>query len=300
MNDGGVDLPRGRGAANVVSRSFCFTSFLASDVAIEELRALLVTHASVAVVGLEICKTTSRPHLQGVMSLRVPMRVNAVRGFLPVGTHVEVCRSLKNSIEYCRKEGRVVIDLGGSRVGQGHRSDLDGLYDLLLEGGVSAAVAARHHGVIKYPGGCRLVCSSKPSPPRRDVKCFCYWGPTGTGKSYRSHLGDAGNIFDIVAVVARGPVWFDGYHGQSILVLEEMHGQLDFQLLLRLLDLYPLTVNTKGGTVGAHWTEVRLTSNFPPWEWYPDRDFAPLQRRLETGGIEQLTVRYVAPIVPIA
>jgi len=55
--------------------------------------------------------------------------------------------------------------------------------------------------------------------------------------------------------------------------------------MLRVLDRYPLQVETKGGSVYAGWKLVILTSNESPSMWYPEfgqeYETSPLHRRLE-------------------
>jgi len=64
-------------------------------------------------------------------------------------------------------------------------------------------------------------------------------------------------------------------------VLDDFYGWLPWDFLLRLLDRYPLLVETKGGQVQFVAKTVVITSNKPYLEWYSESfDKAPLTRRL--------------------
>lgn len=76
-------------------------------------------------VGLE-----GTPHLQGFISFKKRLRLNAVKRFIGEA-HLTVAKNLKNSIEYCKKEndfeeyGEMPVDETGKRTGQGKRNDLE-------------------------------------------------------------------------------------------------------------------------------------------------------------------------------
>jgi hypothetical protein len=63
--------------------------------------------------------------------------------------------------------------------------------------------------------------------------------------------------------------WFDGYEGEGTLVLDEFRCQIKCSKMLRILDGHQLRLDTKGGHTHANWTNVVITTNFPPEEWYP-------------------------------
>lgn len=102
-------------------------------------------------------------------------------------------------------------------------------------------------------------------PPEKE-KPFVMWffGETGYGKTY-----DAVNV-----AVSNGDTywisngtlqWFDGYHGQTVAILDEVRGNsCDWSFFLRLLDRYQLLVPVKGGFV--NWTpkKIIITSSGRP------------------------------------
>ena len=112
----------------------------------------------------------------------------------------------------------------------------------------------------------------------RSAKVF--WGRTGTGKS-RLAWEEAG-----LEAYAKDPrtKWWDGYMGQTHVVIDEFRGTIDIVHLLRWLDRYPVRVENKGGSVSLSATRFWFTSNLDPRLWYPDVDaetVAALVRRIE-------------------
>lgn len=98
--------------------------------------------------------------------------------------------------------------------------------------------------------------------------CYVYWGPTGTGKSRRA-WNEAGDL-----AYPKDPCtkWWCGYSGQENVILDEFRGAIGISHLLRWLDRYPVTVETKGGAVPLVASKVWITSNLDPREWYPELD----------------------------
>lgn len=88
-------------------------------------------------------------------------------------------------------------------------------------------------------------------------------------------------------------LWWDGYSGQKVVLIEEFRGQVQLQKMLQVLDKYPLRLEIKGGSVPARYELVIVTSNTRPEDWYPDNPQKPgatreperkaLARRLGVG-----------------
>lgn len=85
-------------------------------------------------------------------------------------------------------------------------------------------------------------------------------------------------------MIAGSKVWFDGYDGEESILFDDFVGGPPVTLMLQILDIYPLRVEVKGGTVQAKWVRVYITSNLEVREWwdgsmYPEHR-AALERRL--------------------
>lgn len=97
------------------------------------------------------------------------------------------------------------------------------------------------------------------------------WGDSDCGKTryaydkhgcrniYKHKCGDG----------SKGAIWFDNYHGQPVIILDDFVGQIPLTYLFQLLDRYPTFMQVKGSTVWRLATHIYITSNKPPEEWYP-------------------------------
>lgn len=124
---------------------------------------------------------------------------------------------------------------------------------------------------------------------RGSIHVVCLVGPTGSGKS--KFVWDHFPADDIYTLIEpNGPsVWFDGYVNQAVLLMDDFNGQRTIpgiQVLLKLLDRYPMTLQVKGGTTQKHWTMVYITSNLDVGQWYPsanDVHIEALRRRISSS-----------------
>lgn len=84
---------------------------------------------------------------------------------------------------------------------------------------------------------------------------------------------------------ANGSIWFDGYQGEDIVLIDDFYGWLPWTFLLKLLDRYPLRVQTKFGVVPFRSKIVYITSNVHPDKWYSYGEnmvYEALRRRIDT------------------
>lgn len=218
-------------------------------------------------------------HWQLVVSASTKITLASVRAtFGPV--HAEPSRS-DACRAYCWKEDTRVagtqFELGELPVRRNSKSDWDAIL-----------VAARAGRIESIPADIQVRCYNQlrrigsdyvqPLPMERSAKVF--WGRTGTGKS-RLAWEEAG-----LEAYSKDPrtKWWDGYMGQTHVVIDEFRGTIDIVHLLRWLDRYPVRVENKGGSVSLSATRFWLTSNLDPRLWYPDVDaetVAALVRRIE-------------------
>jgi len=97
------------------------------------------------------------------------------------------------------------------------------------------------------------------------------WGPTGTGKTKRAYdlatkiLGEQGLAF---YVKASYNLWWQNYHGERVIIIDEYAGQWPIAYLLTVLDRYPMDIEYKGGSTQLNGKLFLITSNTPPQEWY--------------------------------
>lgn len=104
-----------------------------------------------------------------------------------------------------------------------------------------------------------------------------YWlyGPTGSGKTrtafeqLRDHYGED-NVWLSSGDLSQ---FFNGYHGQQGVLLDDMRpGMIKFNVLLRILDGYPVDVNIKGNCCSWRARTIFITAPCPPNEMYINRE----------------------------
>jgi hypothetical protein len=149
----------------------------------------------------------------------------------------------------------------------------DGKADLDIANEYFGYYLQTYRGINQY----RLLLSTE-----RDFKTVVtvIVGPTGTGKS------------SWCAKYCKDPYWksrgqwWDGYHNQGVVVIDEFYGWLKYDELLRLLDRYPYKVEVKGGYVQFNSKLIFITSNKRPEEWYHNTETGPLLRRIDNLWIK--------------
>lgn len=208
--------------------------------------------------------------------------------------HVELSRSVA-AVAYVWKEDTRVPDtqfeLGHLR-GPGNPTDWTATLICAKEGrfdDVDPAV------LIRYSSSLMRIHSHYARPTRRVFEhCRVFVGPTGTGKTHRA-LEEA-ESFGPVYFKSSTNKWWDGYHGEENVVMDEFDGQIGIVHLLKWLDKYPVAVEIKGGSTPLRAVRFWITSNIQPEDWYQvaQSQVRALQRRI---AVSQLLQPYVAPIV---
>lgn len=185
--------------------------------------------------------------------------------------------------DYCRKADTRV---GGPyeygewlAAGQGRRSDLDRVVALAREGmGYRQIAREEPEALVKYPRGLRELVQVFAPPREERLTVNLLYGSPGIGKSYFLK-----HKYGSEAYWKRPGKWFDGYDRHPVIVLDEYRGWLPLAELLTLLDPYDLQVETKGGHVNVYATEIWITTNVHPRDWYSwsgrDDDWPALVRR---------------------
>lgn len=166
---------------------------------------------------------------------------------------------------------------------------------------------------VQYTRSIAFIRSAKQqhdSRETRTVACWVYWGPAGHGKSYaarelaRSNGGSYYRITEGNMDSNRRTIWFGSYRGESTLIVDDLNtGWIPYNVLLGLMEGYPLEIQTKGGVAWACWTRVIVTSNIDPENWfgvgspvgYPEENKAALLSRLAQNGARGGVIEFDEP-----
>lgn len=168
--------------------------------------------------------------------------------------------------------------------GQGHRSDLSRVAERIRSGASYSELAAEETtSFIKYHRGIREAIRCLQPPLQRNWKTHTvvYWGAPGTGKS--KACNEQATILGRPTYYKPRGEWWDGYNGQSAVVIDDFYGWIKYDELLKILDRYPYQVPIKGGYEEFTSHVVFITSNKPPEEWYRFDGYDPtaLLRRID-------------------
>lgn len=259
--------------------SWCFTSFKAIDHQLVDDKK----EVNYCVFQKEKCPKTGKEHWQGYIEFVKKRRMGAVKEFFnDNGLHLERRKGDRDEARaYCMKEESRIEgpwEFGDFKSnGQGRRSDLKRCVDELLNGEELSGLLLKYpETYVRYHRGlkaARFELQLRNQSINRQVITTVHWGPTGTGKTYGVY--ESHPVSDIYPLTLGGSsVWFDGYNGQPVLLIDDFYGNrlqkgIPEEFLLRMLDRYPLSLQTKGGFTTAAWTRVYITSNIHPKYWYP-------------------------------
>lgn len=271
---------------------------------------------SYVVCQLEKAPTTGTLHLQGYIELPKRGRFTTVKTiFAKAGitkpVHFEGRRgSQQQAITYCTKDESREADGGPWHQGeavpsqQGKRNDLLALRDAIKEKRPLSEIfndddVAPH--LVKYHKAAQFMknvyeLAEVAQDEFRLIDCEVLYGPTGSGKTRKATAAGAFKWNPST------PEWWDGYEGQTTIMIDEFNGQVKITRMLQLLDGYKLRLPVKGSFCYARWTKIYITSNKHPDDWYKLRD--PTSPFGDGGGVDpkhvQALMRRITKITEIS
>lgn len=116
------------------------------------------------------------------------------------------------------------------------------------------------------------IRSALDKPYEGERKVYWYFGETGTGKT-RKAVQLAKDSEKEWGIIDHMNNFFNGYTGQEFVIFDDFRiNTIPYQLLLRLIDRYPITVNIKGSTMPWKAETIIITCPVPPTELYKNRE----------------------------
>jgi len=218
------------------------------------------------------------PHLQFSLTFKMKKRFAALKK-LHSRVHWVLSRDTDGCFIYCGKEGsEVIIDIDNRKSGK--RSDVEAAYDAIENKRSKKEFLKDRPSLqaIKVFDAASLYLTE----PREigPVQVIWMFGPTGCGKTRTLYDKFGPDVY-----VVEDFKWWDGYCGQKTIALDDFRpNQLGFAELLRLLDIYPLRKQVKGGWVHLQHSTVVITTPDSPQRTYShltgSEDIAQLLRRI--------------------
>lgn len=253
-------------------------------------QSLVSTHgARYACAQREIAPTTLKRHYQGYVYFSQPRRRESLRllfhSWCGVSPHLEISKGTPaQNKAYCSKPESALpgtFNEWGEMPMQGKRGDLDDIAELTKTESLTAIADAFPSQFIRYHRGIQTLQRlhhSHQRTPSDEVTVEWWFGPTGTGKSR-----DAFTLYP-TAYVKMNNKWWDGYLGESVVILDDYRPSLcTFQEFLRLLDRYPMRVEVKGDSMPLSTTHFVITTTKRPeiiWQGRTEEALNQLLRRL--------------------
>ncbi len=287
------------------SKNWCWTLNNPSAAHVGSLRNLgerasrrdrAVSCMSYIIFQEEVGDAAGTRHLQGYFEFKTRMRLNQLRRWLNreaqiTTMHLEVRRGTgAQARDYCNKdESRVA---GGASFAWGRikpdgrpKLDLAAVGEQVKEGIPMKQIAEEQtEQFIKHHYGLKALRAVTEVARREPPDVFIYYGPTGSGKSYRAMHEHGEDVYVVDWPLRNGIFWWNGYDGQEVVIFDEFRCQIKLTLLLRIIDGLPFKVQCKGGFSEMTSSKIVITTNVAPEKWYAgvdDARWAPLKRRID-------------------
>lgn len=212
------------------------------------------------------------PHFQGYCELSSQRTFASITRHM-AGAHLEPRKgTAEQASTYATKlESRVDGPwVHGELTSQGRRTDLATAVTALREGGLAQLIEQHPIEYVRYHRGLErlhfhlLATQSRPVPV-----VTLLFGPPGCGKTRL--YADKYPIPSVGAKVNLAEGWFDGYTGQSKLLMDDFDGNksgIRLCSILQCLDRYPFLAPVKGAHVPLVADEIYVSTNYHPKQWY--------------------------------
>lgn len=229
------------------------------------------------IYGKEIAPKTGTPHLQGFIYMRHPQTIKGMVRKCS-GPHYEVAYGDDFAqIKYTTKDGSVTEH--GTKPQQGKRNDIEKVKQMVKEHKTMNEIVFEADS-YQAARMAELLMKYQKAPIRE--KPYVEWiiGRSGSGKTRRA-IRIAGEDYWISSDNLQ---WWDGYYGQKSVILDDFRGDMcKFNYLLRLLDRYPVRVQTKGSSQWLNADKIIITSDRHPKQIFRDcgENLKQLTRRID-------------------
>ncbi len=238
------------------------------------------TETKFAIWQLERGEETRRLHLQGYIHLSIKTSMGGVRSRHAnlMAAYLKAARaSPAKAIEYCRKARTRVAGpwtIGEeASCGQG-KNRLREVCERICEGDDDKTIATNFPEVwLRYYKGTREYrrIQRRRDPRVGRLSVIVFYGQPRSGKTFTAKaLAEAGESCYEFMFQHGGTTWWDGYNGETDILINEFSNNFPYHYALNLLDNYDVKVQTKGGmeTLNAH--RIWITCMDPMKLWYPN------------------------------
>lgn len=207
------------------------------------------------------------PHIQFYVNFHNPQRFSALKRFDPK-VHWEPVKSAKASQKYCLKEDTRVegpYEFGDYPLERNSKVEWQKVYEAAKKGdhdSIPPEVLIKHYRNIKLIESDNIVAKE-----HHVVRGVWIYGPPGVGKTHyaRTHYGN-----DVYQKAQNK--WWDGYTGQSVVVLDDLDSPCLGHYLKIWADKWSALGEIKGSTVPLNYDVFVVTSNYSVEELFRGSD----------------------------
>ena len=177
---------------------------------------------------------------------------------------------------YLKKDN--VYEEYGEMESQGKRNDIIVIKDIINKGGEMNEIIKKASNFQTLRTGELLLKYLEKPRPVEPIEVIWYYGKSGTGKTKK--------IFDTEVNIFRPTSykWWEGYDNHKVVLVDDWRPTwCNFVNLLKLTDIYPFRVQTKGGSRQVKYNKIYFTSHLSPKDYFSellDSDYLQLERRI--------------------
>lgn len=185
-------------------------------------------------------------------------------------------KGLDSHQEYLKKDGH--FEEYGTPEKQGKRNDLEVVKGIVKNGGTMKDIIEVSTSYQSMKCGELLLKYNEPPREIEPIEVIWYYGRAGSGKTKK--------VFDTEVNVFRPTTykWWEGYDRHTVVLLDDWRPNwCSFCNMLKLTDIYPFRVQTKGGSRQVCYKKIYITSHSHPRDYYEDledSDYLQLKRRI--------------------
>lgn len=268
-------------------RNWVFTIFKYEGY--ESWKVCLPKGVKYLIFQLELTPTTKRLHWQGYLQLTTSRTLAWLKKHLHptarFAPEYENSSPEKNQL-YCSKKETYVEgpwELGEvSCKGVKRKKATEEFVDLVKSGATDRELIEAYPSIYLQSHNAVKKIRTAYAEPSKEVRVIVHWGVPGAGKTYSVYdKHGQENVFSLTQ--EDHTVWFDGYDGQEVLLIDDFYGWIKFSQLLKYIDQYPVQFPIKGGKVWRQCKYIYFTSNVHPDQWYSydeHKQYAALDRRI--------------------
>ncbi|AXQ65767.1 MAG: helicase [Cressdnaviricota sp.] len=262
----------------------------------EDVTLLDTVPCKYIVYGNEVGESGT-PHKQGTIIFKSQKTLSAAIKSLPRRAHVEVCKHLFKSIEYCKKDGDV-IERGEPPKTKEDQGNMEkerwanfislAEQDRLEE--IDPKDRVKHYRAAEY---FRSEGAKKRRLEDTEERMEWYYGPSGTGKSRKARSENP------AAYLKMCNKWWDGYADEDCVIIEDFDKKHDVLAHHMKIwgDRYDFLAEHKGGAKRIRPKKIIVTSNYHPKDiWTQVSDLEPILRRFKCVHFGSITMKEKEPI----